>query len=150
MINFNSNFPQGNSNKDITFILKYSNKHFEILISSQASYNAIDATEEHWHMRRLLWRWGETTKPWSVYVLKYVHFGDRPAAAIASTAVRKTAEIFEAINPKAAERIVRDSYVDDIATGEDDNESVDELREGIREILRRGGFEVKGFIKSGD
>ena len=44
------------------------------------AYNAIQSTEEHWHMRKLLWRWGKIDEPWDVYVIKMVHFGDRPAA----------------------------------------------------------------------
>ena len=36
------------------------------------AYNAIQSTEEHWHMRKLLWRWGKIDEPWDVYVIRFI------------------------------------------------------------------------------
>ena len=85
-----------------------------------------------------------------VYRTNTVQFGDRPAATIASIAVKKTAELYKDDNPKAAQIIIEDSYVDDIATGDENHGMVDAIQEGIEKILEKAGFKVKGFCRSGD
>ena len=77
-------------------------------------------------------------------------FGDKPAAAISAIALRETAELYKHINEEAAAKIKDDMYVDDIATGAANMEGVQRLKEGIKEILAKGGFQVKGFVTSGD
>ena len=77
-------------------------------------------------------------------------FGDHPAATIATTAVQQTALTYEHIDRKVAVKIVSDSYVDDILTGEEDFEAVESLKSGIEKILEKGGFKVKGVVTSGD
>ena len=79
-----------------------------------------------------------------------VNLVDRPAAAIAVTAVKKTAEIYSYINPEAAEKIIDDTYIDDTVTGIDDRRKLEALIEAIKTILAKGGFPVKGFVVSGD
>ena len=92
----------------------------------------------------------ESTADIKVFGIETVNFGDKPAAAIATIAVRKTAETYFDMNPEAAEKIINDSYVDDIATGVDKIEDVEPLKEAIQEILSRGGFPIKGFVSTGD
>ena len=55
------------------------------------------------------------------------------------------------IHEEASEKIVKDSYVDDITTGieDDDQESALSLQHGVKEILAQGGFKLKGFVTSG-
>ena len=113
-------------------------------------YHTIKNTNIERHLRRVLFRHFDGSEEFKMYGTNVVQFGDRPSAAIAVTAVRKTAEIYSHINPTAAERIIDDSYVDDIATGEDDYESVETLKAGITDILAYGGFKLKGFVTSGD
>ena len=40
--------------------------------------------------------------------------------------------------------------MDDIVTGSEDEESVKKLKDGITEILHRGGFNIKDFVTFGD
>ena len=113
-------------------------------------YYSIKTTEVERHLRRVLWRNQDQIKPVETYGLETVMFGDRPAAAIATVAVQNNARIYKHINKKAAEKIISDSYVDDVVTGEDDVESMESLKDGIESILARGGFKVKGFVTTGD
>ena len=48
--------------------------------------------------------------------------------------------------PQSSKRIPK---VDDITTGRDEMSEVISLKEGITEILDRGGLHVKGFVTSG-
>ena len=43
------------------------------------AYNTVKTFEEEKHMRRLVWRWGDTSSPWTVYGIDAMHFGDRCA-----------------------------------------------------------------------
>ena len=47
-----------------------------------------------------------------MYGTNLVQLGDPPAGTIAITAIRKTAEIYNHINPVAADLIINDSYID--------------------------------------
>ena len=86
----------------------------------------------------------------TTYGTQTMTFGDKPAAAIAATAMRKTAEIFQHIDENAANKIKEDKYVDDIATGDATREKIEKLKAGITNILSLGTFQTKGFVTSGD
>ena len=113
-------------------------------------YHSILTTETECHLRRVVWRDLDQSKHIETYGTDIVMFGDRPAAAIATVAVQKTADLFEHVNKEAADKIRSDSYVDDIVTGGDSVEAVESLKDGIENILARGGFKLKGFVTSGD
>ena len=87
-------------------------------------------------------------KPIETYGIETVTFGDRPAAAIATVALRKTAEIHEDIDKVSSQKIIEDSYVDDIVTGAEDHKGCESLKENIPKILTK--FSVKGFVRAGD
>ena len=126
------------------------------------AYNAIDATEEHWHMRRLLWRWGVTTKPWSVYVLRYVHFGDRPAGMCLEIVKDLAREAGKDICPETAVVMEKGSYVDDsIAGGSEEfiDKLVGEVTEKndkysytgtVSQIYQQVGMSLKVMVRSGE
>ena len=58
-----------------------------------------------------------------------VSFGDKPAGAIASLALRKTAEINSSVSPRAARMITDNSYVDDICDSFDSESIAQEIAE---------------------
>ena len=113
-------------------------------------YHSIKTVKVERHLCRLLWRNLEKTENVKTYGIETVTFGDRPAAAIATVAIQNTANVFGHLNQKAAEKIMKDSCVDDIVTEEEDVESMISLTNGIEQILARGGFKVKGFVTSGE
>ena len=55
----------------------------------------------------------ENRRP-DIYMMTSVSFGDKPAGAIASLALRKTAEYSSSEYPAAAKMIIKNTYVDDI------------------------------------
>ena len=85
-------------------------------------YHSIKTTEKERHLRKVLWRDADATQPIKTYDTEVMMFGDRPAAAIATVALHKTATIYEEVNKEAAKKIKRDSYVEDIVTGAEDIE----------------------------
>ena len=129
--------------------LRFRSYQYALACDISKMYTMIKTTDLERHLRRVLFRDADPTQPVKTYGTNVVMFGDRPAAAIATVAIRKTATIYKEINEEAAEKIIRDSYVDDITTGTDDVESRESLKQGIEKILEQGGFKLKGFVMSG-
>ena len=78
-----------------------------------------------------------------------VNMGDRPAPAICTEALYKTAKLFETDNPKAAELIVKSTYVDDIVDSFVDTDLAVETAAQVEEMLKKGGFRIKCWQLSG-
>ena len=96
--------------------LRFRSYQIALVCDVAKMYHSIRTTEKERHLRRVLWRDCDPTQPIKTYGTEVMMFGDKPAAAISTVALRKTATVYASINDKAAERIVRESYVDDIAT----------------------------------
>ena len=97
-----------------------------IVCDLRKMYHTIKTTPQETHVRRIVYRDLNPNNEVETYGIDTVHFGDRPAATIASVALRKTAEIHSDIDPEASEKIVDDSYVDDITTGTEKPEEYDQ------------------------
>ena len=130
--------------------LKFRCHPIAIVCDISKMYHQVETTLVERHLRRLLWRHLDTSAEFKCYGIETVNFGDRPAAAIVTIAVRRTAEIYKDVNPTAARAIIDDIYMDDIVTGADNKEKAESLKEGISKILPKGGFKEKGFVMSGD
>ena len=126
------------------------------------AYNSIDATEEHWHMRRLLWRWGKQDDEWSIFVLKDVHFGDRPAAMCLEIVKGIARDEGKAICEDTSKVMEKGSYVDDsIAGGK--KEFIDKMigkvtvqdnkysySGTVAQIYQQVGMSLKVMVRSGE
>ena len=113
-------------------------------------YQSVLASERDQHLRRVLWRQGDDDKPPKIYKTRTVNFGDKPAGCIALTAVRNTADLYQNMDPGAAEKLKRDNYVDDVASGDNDKESALATSANMDRIVQMGGFTFKSTIMSGD
>ena len=113
-------------------------------------------------MRRLLWRWGDTSKPWGVYVIKYVHFEDRPAGMCLEIVKVLAREAGKEICPETATVMVKGSYVDDSIAGGSE-EFVDKLigevtekdnkysyTDTVAQIYQQVGMSLKVMVRSGE
>ena len=111
------------------------------------------------HLRRVLWRYGDKEAEWKTFGFVAVSFGDRPAAALLDICIRMCIEMFGAIDHVAAKRMIKDHYVDDLATGgskeevqrfkgnEDENLQCDGT---MTQILTQGGLKLKAVVVSGE
>ena len=121
------------------------------------AYWSLRTGETEKHVRRIVWRYGNSTKPWKTYVFCVVSFGDKPAAAILEVAIRMIAEIYSFLDPVAAIRIIFDRYVDDLASGGDSLQVArfagDEdsgITGTMSKILKQGSFNLKVIVTSGE
>ena len=85
----------------------------------------------------------DTAKETDTYVIQRVNMGDRPAAAIATEALRATAEMYRDSYPEAAEFIVSSSYMDDLIDSVESNSKAAELAQQTNKVLQTGGFNIK-------
>ncbi|XP_071509125.1 uncharacterized protein [Diadema antillarum] len=111
-------------------------------------YHRVLMTEEDQHVHRYLWRNMQTSRKPDVYVKQVVTFGDKPAAAIAQVALRRTAEEGKSKHPEAAMVLERDTYMDDVCTSVKSSEEAKELTKNIDAVLAEGGFKVKGWLSN--
>ena len=111
---------------------------------------SIKTTNQELHLRRIVYRDLDPSKPVETYGITTVNFGDRSAGTIATVALQKTAQIYQDINEEASRKIQEDSYVDDITTGAEDEEGFQSLKKNVPDILSKGNFSLKGIITAGD
>ena len=113
-------------------------------------YQSVRASERDQHLRRVLWRGCEQDKPPKIYKTSTVNFGDKPAGCMSLTCVRNTADLYKTIDPAAAAKLIRDNYVDDMASGDKDKESALRTSANMDRIVQMGGFKFKSTVMSGD
>lgn len=124
-------------------------RQLPIAISGDISkmYHQVMIPETDKHVHRFLWRSYEAREP-DVYVKEVVTFGDKPAPAMALTALRKTAAEGAAQYPDAANSLTKDSYMDDICTSVHTIQEARDLTRDMDNLLKKGGFKVKGWCSN--
>ncbi|XP_068713063.1 uncharacterized protein [Montipora foliosa] len=85
----------------------------------------------------------ETSRKPDVYVKTVLTFGDKPAPAMAQTALRKTAEGSKITHPKAAEVVRKNAYMDDICDSVDTVMEAKQQTEDIDTVLEKGWISNK-------
>ena len=123
------------------------------------AYFSMKTGEVEKHLRRVVWRFGDTSAAWRQFAFQTVSFGDKPAGVYLDIVVNKTADLFQEIDPEAAKKIKKDRYVDDLATGGSStsvqrfkgNELDDYKTDGtVSQILGRGSLNLKAIVTSGE
>ncbi|KAJ8039050.1 hypothetical protein HOLleu_16640 [Holothuria leucospilota] len=111
-------------------------------------YHRILIPETDQHVHRYLWRDMQIDRPPEVFVKTVLTFGDRPAPAMAQTALLKTAKEGEQQHPRAAQALRHNTYMDDIYLSNPTIEDTAEITHGIVEVLKGRGFKVKEWLSS--
>ena len=124
---------------------------------SKAYYQMFTGLTEK-HVRRMVWRYGDRRAKWKVFGYTVVSFGDTPAAALLEICLKLIIMMFYVIDPIAAERLMRDMFVDDVTSGGDveqvmrfkGNEDPETLAcDGtMPQILDGGKFKLKAIALS--
>ena len=126
------------------------------------AYNSVVTTPVEGHLRRMVWRFGNTSEEWKTFIFEKMAFGDRPAGCALEVAKQMIFEEGEKICPKTAKIMKRGSYVDD-SNGGGDEETVELLMGKRRDvdghyyydgtvskILAEGGMRPKVMVRSGE
>ncbi|XP_014667636.1 PREDICTED: uncharacterized protein LOC106809165 [Priapulus caudatus] len=121
-----------------------------IAISGDISkmYHQVEIPETDKHVHRFLWRSYESREP-DVYVKEVVTFGDKPAPAMAITALKRTAAEGACQYPEAADILDKDTYMDDICTSVYTIGKARDVTHDMDTVLQKGGFRVKEWFSNG-
>ena len=115
-------------------------------------FNQIVVREQDMHLRRFLWRpdgyGGE--QPWRVAVPTCVNFGETAAPGIATKVKNRTADDNEHISKSVADMIKHNCIMDDINITCRYDEDINDNIAKAEQILAKGNFTFKNWIKSGD
>ena len=80
------------------------------------AYNTIRTGLVERNLRRFVWKF-TAEEEWKTYEINRVHFGEANAANELKCAKIKIAKLGESIDEKAAKKLIKDSYVDDLISG---------------------------------
>ena len=126
------------------------------------AYNTVLTGDPELHMRRLVWRWGDSSRDWTTFGFQVMTYGDRPAACGLEVAKEKVTTAGAVVCAETAETMKRGTYVDD-SVGGGSAETVDRLIGEVRgvngqlfytgtvaQILALGGMRAKVMVRSGE
>ena len=66
------------------------------------AYQSISTGQVERHVRRIIWRWGESDAPWQVFAYNVVTFGDRIAGLILELVKSLAASLGEYLDSEAS------------------------------------------------
>ena len=116
----------------------------------QKMYNSVRLDKRHWCYQLYLWSenldLGDSPR-WKV--IKTLIYGVRSSGNQAECALRKIAKLMESKYKRASEIILNDTYVDDIVSGESDEDALEKTCSDLKAALRTGAFQLKGITVSG-
>ena len=98
-------------------------------------------------MHRFLFRINPSKVP-DTYVITVVNMGDRPSGAVATVALRKTAQMGAQDFPEEAEIVQKSSYVDDITSNINSSKDGHRVCNNISQLLLPGNFFIKQWYLS--
>ena len=129
-------------------LLRFRENQVAFLGDISKMYHSIRIPEMDQQVHRFLWRNLETNREPDVYVKTVLTFGDKPAPAMAQTALRKTAKEAKATFPAAAKVIEDNTYMDDICDSVSTVKEAKKLTTDLDSVLQTGGFQVKGWVSN--
>ena len=113
-------------------------------------HNQVYLEEEDTHMQRFLWREMEVSEKPKVYAVRVNNFGVKPANAIATVALHKSADEFKEIYPVEAAELKSQTYIDDELMAAEDKAKAVVKTSHVDEILSHAGMRNKGWTYTGD
>ncbi|XP_033109617.1 uncharacterized protein LOC117110896 [Anneissia japonica] len=122
-------------------------REFKIAVAGDISkmFYQVRIPPSDMHVHRFLWRKSEERSP-DTYVLTIVTPGDKPAPAMALTALLKPAKENETDHPQVAATLQRDTYMDNICTSVKNEKEAIELTKEIDNVLSTAEFKVKKWV----
>ena len=136
-------------NNMLGILMRFRQDQFAFIGDISKMFHSIDIPEEDQMMHLFLWRGLQTDEMPKTYAITAVNMGDRPASAIAQTALRKTALEASDSHPEASKLIIDNSYMDDIPGSKTSDQVGKQIMSDIESILQARGFKIKVWRFSG-
>ena len=136
-------------NNILGILLSFREDRFAYVGDISKMFHSISVPIEDQMTHLFLWRDIKTDKKPSTYAITAVNMGDRPASAIAQTALKLTANQAQEKYPRAAQSILQNAYMDDIPGSEPMDMEGEQIMEDITILLKEKNFNIKEWIFSG-
>ena len=136
-------------NNMLGILLRFRQERFAFIGDISKMFHSISIPLEDQMMHLFLWRNLQPELKPITYAMTAVNMGDRPASAIAQTALRETALEAKEEFPDASNIIIRNSYMDDIPGSIETEEAGQMIMSDTTSILKKKGFTIKGWTFSG-
>ena len=148
----NENWAKGPDllNNILAVLLRFREYEVAFIGDIKKMYHTVATNVLDQHTHRFLWRDMETTQEPDIYVIQRVSFGDKPSGAIATVALRKTAEMGKDQFPEASQVILNNTYMDDIIDSVNNRTKAKQITDDIEKLLNKGGFKLKEWTYSED
>ena len=137
-------------NNLVDVLMRFRERECGVTGDIRKMYHTVKICLRDQHVHRFLWRNMKSDQRPDIFVMTAVSFGDRPAAAIATMALQKTAAQRKDEYPEAAQTILENSYVDDIVDSFTSKEHAGIITKNIDRILEDGSFVIKHWRISGE
>ena len=147
--NYLAKGPDSYSNPILGILLRWREEPVAMVADIRKMFHSVHLEEIEAHCHRFLWRDLDASRDPDIYLIDRVNMGDRPASAIATEALRATAEMNKARHPEAAEFIIRSSYMDDLIDSKESTELAMSLAKEVGNVLATGNFGIKCWQFSG-
>ncbi|XP_055543529.1 uncharacterized protein LOC129729072 [Wyeomyia smithii] len=99
------------------------------------------------HAQRVLWRTDPKQKP-DIFLVDVVTFGSTCSPASAKFVKNKNAREHSEKYPRAAEGILKSTYVDDYLDSFGSEKEACHVAQEVRQIFRNGGFELRNWLSN--
>lgn len=122
-------------------------RYHKYVVSADISkmYRQILMHKEHRSLQRIIWR-DDPSKDLSTYQLNTVTYGTSSAPYLAIRCLQQLAHDNKISYPLASQTILNDFYVDDLLTGSDDLDELNDTCKNIFLILKGGGFILRKWV----
>ena len=137
-------------NNILAVLLRFREYEVAFIEDIKKMYHTVATNVLDQHTHRFLWRDMETTQEPDIYVIQRVSFGDKPSGAIATVALRKTAEMGKDQFPEASQVILNNTYMDNIIDSVNNRTKAKQITDDIEKLLNKGGFKLKEWTYSED
>ncbi|XP_066261326.1 uncharacterized protein [Euwallacea similis] len=130
-----------------SILLRFRKHKYIVADDAKQMYRQIWVKEQDRAYQRILWRPNDTL-PIEVFELNTVTYGTRPGAYLAKRCLRQIGEENKEVHPDACEVIINDFYLDDLLTGANSVDAAKELSQGLTQLLRTRGFELRKWASN--
>ena len=135
----------------IKMLLKFLIGRFALSCDLKQFYNCFKLIEDQWHLQLFLWKKNmnpdEETK---TAVIKTLIYGNKAAAPQSEEGIKQFADFLKPANPRLAEFLLHERFVDDLNGSEASKAAIDKLQADCEAAFATLGVEAKGWAKSGE
>ena len=136
-------------NELLGILMRFRQEQFAFIGDISKMFHSIEIPIHDQMTHLFFWRDMQLDKNPEIFAMTALNMGDKPASAIAQTALRMTAEEAAEEFPEASEMIMRNSYMDDIPASAESKVAGMKLMKDAETLLAAKNFKIKNWTFSG-